>query len=88
MGRLLDAGSIPAASTNKSNFVTHNYMSHFYIGVIIGMTRVFVVPFFVGVRDGYYEEKNVKDKNIKYLIDKYIEKIEINESTIIIFYRS
>lgn len=35
-----------------------------------------------------YEEKNVKDKNIKYLIDKYIEKIEINESTIIIFYRS
>lgn len=32
-----------------------------------------------------YKEKNVKDENIKYLIDKYIEKIEINESSIIIF---
>ena len=34
-----------------------------------------------------YEEKSVKDENIKYLIDKYIEKIEINESSIIIFFR-
>ena len=34
-----------------------------------------------------YKEKNVKDENIKYLIDKYIEKIEINESSIIIFFR-
>ncbi len=33
-----------------------------------------------------YKEKNVKDENIKYLIDKYIEKFEINESTIIIFF--
>ena len=37
--------SILPLLSNKSNFVTHNCVSHFYIGVIIDTTRVFVVSF-------------------------------------------
>lgn len=48
--------------------MTHNCVSHFYRGT----TRVFVVSFFVGY-EVVYGEKNVRDKNIKYLINKYIK---------------